>query len=462
MSSRNLSWSSDGSKMPSVNPHTLAKHQILSTYIEHLIITLYGKVFPHGVQTFTFIDGFCGGGIYKDSKTKDCRKGSPPILIEAVREGFKKSSRNHPLNVRYVFVDSKQEHIQCLKNYSMPYWGLECLTDEEEHIFKGEESELTERCEFIAGRFEDMRNYCVSISSLRKGHSFFLLDPAGWDDVSIESIRAINEIPGSEILYTHMIEQLKRFVIGKCGVEKEKFEKLMEAEGYYEKSKLFDFNKPGQQMYLRNETARLFREKGFKRLDSARYLITFALIPKGTTQVLYYLIHMSRNITALEVIKERFCESHTMDYQYQFEVYGYGFRTFDLKSNKEQLSLEPAFYEEEYTSLTFNMNSDCLDWSIFIEKLDSQIANLIFNSRDGITFIQICQKVGEFNPASRAMYEQYINYLRDNGDVEIFDKDGLISTSKYVKLRRKDVIKVSSKRYFQGSLLYKSRFFREE
>jgi hypothetical protein len=53
----NLLWSADGSSIPTIDPHTKAKHLIIEKYVEDLIFTLYGKA-RRGVDTFTFIDGF--------------------------------------------------------------------------------------------------------------------------------------------------------------------------------------------------------------------------------------------------------------------------------------------------------------------------------------------------------------------------------------------------------------------
>ncbi|NEP10706.1 MAG: hypothetical protein F6K14_10915 [Symploca sp. SIO2C1] len=70
MSKAQAKWSADGSYVPPIDVHTEAKHQIIEEYIENLIITLVGKA-RYGERTFTFIDGFCGGGIYKkDNKKK--------------------------------------------------------------------------------------------------------------------------------------------------------------------------------------------------------------------------------------------------------------------------------------------------------------------------------------------------------------------------------------------------------
>ncbi|MGD1715620.1 hypothetical protein [Dapis sp. BLCC M172] len=68
MSNSKAKWGADGSELPTIDPHTKAKHQIIEEYIENLIITLYGKT-RYGERTFTFIDGFCGGGMYDDQES---------------------------------------------------------------------------------------------------------------------------------------------------------------------------------------------------------------------------------------------------------------------------------------------------------------------------------------------------------------------------------------------------------
>ncbi|NES83196.1 MAG: hypothetical protein F6K10_18310 [Moorea sp. SIO2B7] len=69
------------------NGQLMEKHFLILTeqYVRDLIYTLYGKSFPHGIKTFTFIDGFCGGGIYQGPESSNHWYGSPIRLIKAVR-----------------------------------------------------------------------------------------------------------------------------------------------------------------------------------------------------------------------------------------------------------------------------------------------------------------------------------------------------------------------------------------
>ncbi len=122
VSKSQANWSADGSYIPDINPHTKAKHQVIETYLENLIYTLYGKG-RYGETTFTFVDGFCGGGMYYDRNNKTECEGSPIRIIEAIRAGYKKSKRQYDLNVKFIFIDNNREHLACLKNYSMPKAG---------------------------------------------------------------------------------------------------------------------------------------------------------------------------------------------------------------------------------------------------------------------------------------------------------------------------------------------------
>ena len=251
----------------------------------------------------------------------------------------------------------------------------------------------------------------------------------------------IIDTSGSEILYTYMINFLKRFVIGKYGSSTNTFEKILESKGYYEKANIDNLDSVGEQLYLRNESMRLFRDKGFRKNEQKRYLLTFSLMPRGEKDVLYYLMHMSKNITALEVIKERFWEENNLDYHYHFEVYGYGFRNSD-------------YYDRHQLNLQFDVKVD--NYSFCVNKLDNDLGELIKNYPDGITFKDICHLIGQINPASRTMYEKYINLLRDEGEIEILRKNEVLK-NKYVKLQRKDVIRIV--KVYQMSLIYNSRLF---
>lgn len=403
-----LDWSADGSLIPVIDPHTKAKHLIIEKYVEDLIITLYGKG-RRGVDTFTFIDGFCGGGIYKDPESQAKWFGSPVRLIKAVQAGHEKAKREYSINLKFIFIDSSQNHLDCLKNQVMPQAGLE-------------EIAKSDMCEFYCGSFESYVDYCVLTATLRKGHSFFLLDPQGWTDLSMQSIRKITSMKKSEILYTFMIDSIIRIISERDTKQKHGFEDVLEADGYYQDAKKHILTSSSAQLYIRQESMRLFREKG-----NAKYVFSFAAVPRGNSRALYYLIHLSKSLTALEVMKDSFWEENTLGYEYFFDVYGFGFRTVD-------------YYERNQVRLRFDIDKskdrECIDM------LERDLGKILENHPDGIIYREASEKTMELNPARRSHYDKYINQLREDQLIEVVH-DGKVITGKSPKLGRKDIIRRS-------------------
>ena len=436
MSEAQAKWSADGSFIPSLDPHTKAKHLILEKYVENLVYTLYAKT-RRGETQFTFIDGFCGGGIYKDNDSRQDWEGSPIRIIKSVREAHRKSKRTYPeaLNIKYIFIDSNESHLSCLKNYSMLKAGLEDLIDENPHTYNDIFGERIEQCVFLQGEFECFLKYCVFTIDSRKGHSFFFLDPFGWTDVSMRTIREINRIKGSEILYTYMIDYIRRFLLERYTSQKRGFQEILEADGYYEAANLED-SSMGEQCYLRDQTVKLFLERG-----QSKYVFTFSLMPRGEKLVLYYLLHLSQNLTALEVIKECFESENNLDYQYHYEIYGYGFKTAN-------------YYNQNQMDIELNITKD--SYEICMDKLDRDVGKLIFDNPDGISFQEIRQKTMSLNPANRKLYNKYLNRYINEKELEVW-RSGKLLNGKQIEFRKNDIIKVVSK--YQLSLFYKSKFF---
>jgi hypothetical protein len=290
------------------------------------------------------------------------------------------------------------------------------------HEFNSGWGKRVEQCEFMYGEFENLVNECVFKVDLRKGHSFFLLDPFGWSHVSMSSIRKINSLRKSEILYTYMIDFLKIYVLAKHGKDRDTFNRVLEADGYYELADLENMDSFGEQSYYRNESMRLFRDKG-----NASYLFTFSLIPRGEVRFLYYLIHISSNLRALEVMKDSFWQENNLDYQYHFEIYGYGFQT-------------AKYYDRNQTSLRFDITQNSHEFCI--EKLDLDLREIIYKNKEGILFSDICNKTIQLNPANRKHYTTYINRLRNEKVIEVWRNNEVLK-EKRIELQRKDIIKLT-------------------
>ncbi|MEG3977151.1 three-Cys-motif partner protein TcmP [Microcoleus sp. herbarium8] len=427
MSNSDTKWSADGTNIPNIEPHTKTKHLLIEQYVTDLIYTLYGTG-KRGVTNFTIVDGFSGGGIYNDRESHNIWHGSPIRLINAVREGYLKSQRTYPLDVKFIFIEKNKEHLKCLKNVGMSQAEFGQLSDEEPHTFTTEFpkgiGERIEQCEFINDEFENKVNYCVFQAEQRKGHSLFFLDPYGWSDVSMESFRTIiNRLNKSEIIYTFMIDFIKRFIYDPKWTGRTTFEQILETDGYFDINHFQTLDTFGEQAEFRNELIRLFRDRG-----NAKKIITFAMMPRNEEKVLYYLIHICNHLRALEVMKDGSWNFNNLDYQYHYDIYGYGFRT-------------AAYYEEHQLDLKLDINQD--SETACINKLSKDIDFLINNNPDGILFKMLCAQTMERNPATRKHYCKYLQLLQDAKEIEIVSKGKIIKITEKTKLQNSDIIRKS-------------------
>jgi three-Cys-motif partner protein len=408
--SKNFHWSSDGQLLPETEAHSKAKHQVLEDYVKNWILTLCGNNIG-SKKTVTLIDGFCGGGVYRDPENRnELWYGSPIRMIHAVQEGLKavqteKGKPGYELNVKFIFIDENKDYLDCLK-LQMANVGLQDYLDD------------TDKCEFICGEFENLVDKVLQIISSRKGSSFFFLDPLGYTDVSMESLRKIINFGKSEVLYTFMIDFIQRFLTERDSSLEIAFSQVLEADGYYQDFMSYKTQKranktetQAKQQYLRNETMRLFRHKG-----TATYVYSFALLPnKGTVK--YYLIHLASNATAQKVMKESLWTVNNLDFMYQFRygVYGLGFRA-------------PDYYERNLRVFDFKDSNV----QAAIDDLTDSLIPIIHEADDGVLMQDLHQHTMQTNPAIWQHYEQLINEQRSNKEIEVF-RDGKITSSRKIK-----------------------------
>lgn len=407
-------WLADGSHIPSVEPHTKAKHQILEDYIKNWIVTLCGNNMGKK-KTVTIIDGFCGGGIYSDPENNgELWLGSPIRIIQMVMDGLdivrsKKGKPNYNLDARFIFIDDKFDHVECLK-LQMRRFGFEDLV------------ENPEKCTFICGEFESLSNQLINEVKARKGSSFFFLDPFGYTDVSMKTIREIMSLGKSEIIYTFMIDFIRRFLSERENSLKNAFTNILEADSYFLASS--NQNSIEEQDYLRNEVLRLFRNRG-----GARYVYSFALLPKRII-VEYYLVHLANSPTAQRVIKNSLWEHNNIGLFYRFKknVNGLGFST-------------PEYYEQEVQ--IFDVKEENIRASI--ESLNNELMPLISSHEDGIRFDNLHNETMQKNASTISHYMYYVDEQRAMKEIRIF-RNGKVTEAK--KLRPGDVIIKS----YQGKL----------
>ncbi len=395
-------WTVDGSHLPDVQPHTKAKHRLVEEYIQNWIVTLCGN--SRGMsKKVMIVDGFCGGGMYRDPDNSEMWEGSPIRIIRAVEKGLErvkkeKSKPNYDLQAKYVFIDSNKNHLDSLKVHM---------------IGSGFDSHLNdpEKCELIHGEFDQKLDKILLEVKESKCSSFFLLDPFGYTDVSMRNMRDIIDLKKSEILYTFMIESVIRFLKERDGKLKKAFEKVLEADGYYEVENKFD-NTPAQQEYLKNQTLNLFRKR-----TNADFVYGFSLLHNQSI-VKYYLIHLASSVVAQRVMKSAMWVQNNLDFlcQHHDNVYGMGHKSI-------------YYYEDKNFPRLFDIKQT--NTQACIEKLDEDLMPLIY-SGEGLQFSDLELQTIQRNPATIKHYAEFVNQQRDAKEIEVI-RDGKITTSKQVK-----------------------------
>lgn len=383
-------WSADGSQLPDIPAYAKTKHLVLQEYVRNWIEVLCGHG-AHGVQRVTLVDGFCGGGMYKDGE--QLWEGSALRMIRMVEEGLKTVQERkpwHKLEPEFIFIDNNIEHTKCLE-LQLRKAGLE------KYFHSG-------KCHIITNSFESELDTCLDKIRKRKAYSFFFLDPFGLaaTPTVVGKIMALGK---SEVLFTHMLSGLVRILERTDRVHVKTFQEFEVDEFYKGLANQRDFL--SRQGFLRNQGLLLYRQK-----SNVEYAWTFAIM-EGIKTVLYYLIHLSSNPTALEVMKKTLVKYNNLEYQYHYGVYGLGFR-------------ELEFFEDNLT--TYNIGEQNRETCLNTLREEQVIPN-VYNSQNGITFEELYINTMQENPALLEDYIDVIYQLSVEKDVKII-RDGKITRAR--------------------------------
>lgn len=195
------SW--DKGQLPTLEPHSAAKLNVLRDYVEDYITILCSRTF--GVERFriTLVDGFSGGGVYEENK-----KGSPFVLLKAVETAEAKLNdfgriKKIKIDCDYHFVDGNRASIDCLR-YQL-----------EHSEYKGR---INKSVFLHCGKFD--AKYPAIVDRLLKRHSkggarvIFFLDQCGYSQINPHILRAICEQLGEkvEFIINFAIEWLEDYI----------------------------------------------------------------------------------------------------------------------------------------------------------------------------------------------------------------------------------------------------------
>jgi three-Cys-motif partner protein len=197
-----FTWSgSSRNGLPILEDHSRTKLRILQEYIELYIKIVFGSSFRSHGGKITLIDGFAGGGIYKDNEA-----GSPLVMIEAVRsaEIIVNAGRRIPtkIDAQYWFVEKDPDAFACLDGVLRA---------------KGYASQIGKNIFMRQGCFEDYLSEILTAIKKRHpregGRAIFFLDQCGYSKVTIPTLAKISrELHGkAEFIINFAVDWLERY-----------------------------------------------------------------------------------------------------------------------------------------------------------------------------------------------------------------------------------------------------------
>ncbi len=297
-----------GSPPPVLDRHSQTKHNVVEDYVTRYVLRLMAQANIPELR-LSLIDGFCGGGCYQ-TEEGSLADGSPLLMMRAVRAARaqlnvgRRSLRN--VNVEYLFVDILQSTTNHLRHW------LDAKL--QENVI---ELDDYRKVEIITNNFFQVLPYLLDKIKQRKmgEHAIFVLDQYSYKDVPLHEISSILKIlKGAEVIMTFNVDNLITYIS-----EHASNRKAVENIGldkYIPWSEIKTL-KSAQKREWRKIIQRHLAH-GIKVETGAEFMTLFFIKPHGTNSWGYWLIHLSNQYRAHEVMKSVHWE-HATDFGHELE-----------------------------------------------------------------------------------------------------------------------------------------------
>ena len=383
-----------GQPPPELHVHSLAKHEVLRTYLNR-----YLKVLVSNPQIdrfrLTLIDGFSGGGLYLHAITKKELAGSPLIFLEATQDAAREINieRTKPftLDAHYFFIEENPQTLEYLQKLL---------------VERGYEALLTEgRIKPLQGEFANRANDVIEFIQQkgRKGRAIFLLDQYGFLDVPFPLLRQIfSALPNAEVILTFAVDAFGNFLtdspqtrsrLAKMGLDgRLNLTRIAAAKGASDR-----------RFSIQAELSPIFYKE-----SGARFYTPFFITSRESNRD-YWLVHLSMHARA----RDEMVKLHWQLQNHFRHNGGAGLNMLGYDPSKDQaLTGQPDF------------NFDASARELSIRSLREELPELIIQRRDGVSFQQLLEGTCNTTPASSDIYREVLDELLVNKDITVTGKDG--------------------------------------
>lgn len=402
-------------ELPALKSHSKIKLEVLRQYVESYIEILVGHRYGATEVELTFVDGFCGGGIYANNIP-----GSPLVLLQAVRTAEAKlnETRSKPIRINgaFYFVDNDLNALKCLR-YQIENSEFKAGLDRSIHL--------------IHGCFSEMHQGIVQKSASAKGknpHTIFFLDQCGYSKVDMRVVAKISKAMNhkAEFIINFAISWMADFI-----KDDAQFRTIFAGMGV---SDLLDLEKlvrireekPVDWHYI------IESEIGpaIWKASGCPYYSPFYIRPDDTSRG-YWLLHLAQRPRARTAMADVLWDNTSGAVHYG----GCGLRMLEYRPQNDSSLYLAGF------SLSDVNRTKC------IEDLGHDIGELIHNQKiSKISLEELSHQICNDTVANPAILKESLLLLKDSGEISISGPaDG---AKRSENLSDKDIIKIEGQKVF--------------
>jgi three-Cys-motif partner protein len=384
-------------QLATIKQHSIAKHQVLRTYLLEYFRTLVTPA--QDVLRLTLVDGFAGGGCYAHESTGAVVLGSPFVFLESVTEAeaLINLQRDKPLRIEANTFFVEKEAPTCRV--------LEATLRAE-----GYGERLGSDIHVLQGAFNSHAPAIVKAihaRNPRSGRSIFFLDQYGYNAVPAPLIGSIfRELPAAEVILTFNVDSFITYANDATAAN------LSEQLGIPD---IFR-GRSIQDIKANEKDFRLFIQSClYQRLvescGAAFYTVFFI---RTTGHGDYWLVHLSQHPRARDVMTR----VHWMKNNNFIHYGGAGIHMF------RALGYSPA-RDEAFTgqsSLGFCFDEPAAATSV--STLMEQLPRLILARPEGLSFGELFAATCNTSPADSDKYKQALATLAQHKEIQIVSAKG--------------------------------------
>jgi len=168
-----------------IEPHTLAKHEILDRYLG-----AWFAILGSANRRIVYLDGFCGPGRYLD--------GEPGSPIIALKKAMSHKARLSNTELVFLFIDERADRVEHLcQEIDLLALPSNFRVDAREGEFRTVVSQLLA---YLGER------------NSRLAPTFAFIDPFGWKGLPFDLVSRLLQNPHTEVFINFMADSINRFV----------------------------------------------------------------------------------------------------------------------------------------------------------------------------------------------------------------------------------------------------------